>query len=218
MTQAAQDFQVSFADARRLFELYEAEAASPRVSGSGEVLKRAALIMAVTAFETYLKDYLRETFPPRLAFAQTPKDFKAVFDEVAKKWHREQTDPVSTMDQWTGHGWKELIEKHFEHRLNALNSPKSKIVVSLFDKFLNLDLSGYWKFEGYSYKQACDRLDEIVALRGNIAHVARKTATKHEVSKAILKKYLTFFDGLVSATEKLPLPRGLSRPQSTFCT
>lgn len=208
MTRAALDFAVSFADAHRLFAFYDAEIDrfKPRVPEEAEVLKRAALIMAVTAFESYIEDYLRETVPPRLSAAVTPEKFKPVFELVAKKWLREHPEKPAAFVEWTGNGWKDLLTTNLDQRLKALHTPKSEVVIGLFRQFLGVELSKYWVWQGYAFAPACKRLDEIVSLRGRIAHVARKGGvkpTKHEVSRLELKKYLIFFEGIVSATEKV---------------
>jgi len=209
MTRAAQDFAVSFADAKRLFAYYDAEIErhKPRIPEDAEVLKRAALIMAVTAFESYIEDYLREKFPPRLAEATNPDHFSEIFVTVAKQWLRENFEKPASFADWTGDGWKTLLKTNLEHRLKALNTPKSNIVNGLFRQFLGIQLSDVWVWQGYGFEAACKRLDEIVALRGRIAHVARKGGsgpTKHDVSRLELKKFLSFFEGIVGATEKAP--------------
>lgn len=207
MTRAAQDFAVSFADAKRLFAYYDAEIErhKPRIPEDAEVLKRAALIMVVTAFESYIEDYLREKFPPRLAEATNSGNFSEIFVTVAKQWLRENSEKPALFTEWTGDGWKDLLNTNLEHRIKALNTPKSNVVISLFRQFLGIELSKVWIWQGYGFEAACKRLDEIVVLRGRIAHVARKggsTPTKHEVSRLELKKYLAFFEGIVAATEK----------------
>jgi len=210
MTRAAQDFAISLADAHRLFAYYDAELArfKPRIPEEAEVLKRAALIMAVTAFESYIEDYLRETVPPRLSAALTPEKFKLVFEVVAKKWLKEHPDKPAAFIEWTGEGWKALLTTNLDQRIKALHTPKSDVVTGLFRHFLGVELSQYWLWQGYAFEAACKRLDEIVTLRGRIAHIARKGGgqpTKHEVSRIELKKYLTFFEGIVAATEKVPI-------------
>ena len=210
MTRAAQDFAISLADAHRLFAYYDAELArfKPRIPEEAEVLKRAALMMAVTAFESYVEDYFREMVPPRLSAAQTPKEFKQVFELVAKKWLKEHPDKPAGFVERTGDGWKALLTANLNQRLKALHSPKSEIVIGLFRHFLGVELSKHWLWQGYPFDAACKRLDEIVSLRGRIAHIARKGGmqpTKHEVSRIELKKYLNFFEGIVGATEKIPV-------------
>jgi RiboL-PSP-HEPN len=210
MSRARQDFAISFADARRLFTFYNAELerSKPRIPEEAEVLKRAALMMAVTAFESYIEDYLREFFVPRLKASETPEKFQTAFELVAKKWLREHQDRPAAFTEWTGDGWKSLLTNFFEQRLNAFHTPKSDVVIVLFRQFLGVELSKYWAWQGYGHAAACKRLDEIAFLRGRIAHVARKAGSqpaKHEVSRSDLKKYLDFFEGIVAATEKVQM-------------
>lgn len=160
MTRAAQDFAISLNDAHRLFAFYDAEIArhKPRIPEEAEVLKRACLIMAVTSFETYIEDFLRELFPPRLTAETTPDKFKTIFEVVAKKWLREHPDKPAAFVEWTGEGWKELLKTNLEQRLNALHTPKSEVVIGLFRQFLGVELSKHWCWQGYAFAPACKRL------------------------------------------------------------
>ncbi len=166
--------------------------------------------MAVTAFETYIEDFLQEKFLPLLKAEHDPEKFKFLFELVAKKWLREHASEPSRIREWTGDGWKKLLETYLKEQVDALNTPKSEIVIKIFRQFLDADLSKYWALQGYGFEQACARLDEIVTLRGRIAHVARKAGvlpSKHEVSRPDLKKYLNFLDQLVVATDKVLEPK-----------
>lgn len=58
MSKALETFENSIKDAEELLTLYKER---PRTSSeSGEVLKRAGLVMAMTAWETYVEDRIRE--------------------------------------------------------------------------------------------------------------------------------------------------------------
>lgn len=104
-TNAYLTFQAAFADATQLLAIYDSEraAAAPTVPERIEVLKRAALILGVTAWETYVEDVLREKFIPLLAAANSPVDLPRAFDHVAKKWLKNPGAlTVTNLTSWTG--------------------------------------------------------------------------------------------------------------------
>src|SRR5690606_16294045 len=66
VTQARIAFDNSIRDTEILLEDFDAANAHPPLERS-EVLKRAGLVMALTAWETFVEDLLRETLESRLA-------------------------------------------------------------------------------------------------------------------------------------------------------
>src|SRR5690606_11260362 len=66
VTQARIAFDNSIRDAEILLEDFDSANAHPPLERS-EVLKRAGLVMALTAWETFVEDLLRETLESRLA-------------------------------------------------------------------------------------------------------------------------------------------------------
>ncbi len=61
MTKAADAFDRSILDAEDLLARFDAEKTSSN-GKSGEVLKRAGLVMALAAWETYVKDRVTDEF------------------------------------------------------------------------------------------------------------------------------------------------------------
>ena len=140
-------FEASIKDADQLFAFYEKErlAALPSVPEEIEVLKRSALILSVTAWETYLEDFLREKFDPILRAAAQLSDVQSVFNTVAAKWidSNNRTTLQNTLCDWTGVGWKGKIKSYFGKQINELNTPNSEKCSRLFKVFLNVALKDY---------------------------------------------------------------------------
>ena len=199
-------------DANQLWEFYKKERkeALPHVPEKIEVLKRSALILAVTAWETFLEDILREKFYPKLEQTNTPKDKNRVFNTVAGKWlEQEKSKLHRTLETWTGASWKEHVRAYFDKAIADLNTPGSQNCTQLFKTFLDIDLSGFWKWRGYNYNTASKRLDKVINTRGLVTHVARKassTPKKHILSRKDLKSYLLFIKELAQATDKIFAP------------
>ncbi len=90
-TNASLTFETAFGDAKHLLDFYDAQrTAVPGDTERVEVLKRAALILAVTAWESYLEDLVQEKFTPRLNEAKTPSDLGRAFAQhtwaLSKTW------------------------------------------------------------------------------------------------------------------------------------
>lgn len=207
-TSAYLTFQVALGDAKQLMEIYDEELAAsiPTVPERIEVLKRAALILGVTAWETYLEDLLNETFGPLLRTTESPTALPSAFDQVAKRWLKNPESLSATgLTSWTGDRWREHFQNFFDGEIRAHNTPNSKNARKLFRTFLNIDLATIWKWRGYNFEAACKRLDEMVTKRGAITHVARRRSsslpTKHALSRHQVNSYLQFLEEIAATTD-----------------
>ena len=200
-------FLAAMKDADLLFRLYERERLStPSPPDETEVLKRATVILLVAGWETFIEDFLRERFTPLLKAAEKPADVQAAFTTVAEMWSvRPKDQLLSSLDSWTGEGWKAKILEHFENQLRTFNSPNAKNCGRLFKLFLDVDLKTVWKWGGHSYEQVAKKLDDIILLRGTVAHTARKAVTgspvKHSVSRQTLDGYMKFIREIAATTD-----------------
>jgi hypothetical protein len=80
-----------------------------------------------------------------------------------------------------GDGWRSVLEAHrdnlFERYIGRLNTPRPAQVDTLFESLIGLrSLSKHWKWKGMTNKKAVAKLDELITLRGEIAH--RVTASQ----------------------------------------
>jgi hypothetical protein len=137
-----------------------------------QVLKRAAVILAVTTWETYIEDMLRERFNDLLGQATEPAALTGTFNHVAHAWLDEGPKPPD-LAQWTGSGWRDVLRSRFEREVQALNTPNSANIRRLTQRYLGGDLTTSWKWPGVGFQQACRRLDAAIELRGRLAHRAR---------------------------------------------
>jgi len=205
-TEAFLTFEAAFADAKHLLAIHDAQQKAGATTERIEVLKRASVILAVTAWETYLEDLLLEEFTPLLSSAENPADLPNAFDEVAKRWLKNPGSLTATgLTSWAGDRWKEHIKTFFDSQIRSLNTPNSKNVRRLFTEFLNIDLETVWKWPGHDFDSACKRLDDIVSKRGAFTHVARTRSSsvpaKHALSRQQLLSCLKFFEEIASTTD-----------------
>lgn len=137
------------------------------------VLRRAGVILVVTAWESYIEDTLRHEFGKRLNDAATPGDMESAFNKVANWWLSSEKNPlalVPNLSDWTGLGWKDLLRTRLESELDALNTPSSGTIAALSKAYLGEDVTSHWRWRGTSTASACARLDRLIRLRGRLVH------------------------------------------------
>jgi hypothetical protein len=112
MSQAAEFFNVAIKDAEALLQHFDA--IERRAPEDGEVLKRAGLVMAVTAWETYVEDRLQEDVEIRLqaiAGSGVGNFMRRKLEEELKRFHNPDTEKTRRvfrefLDVDVTSGWK----------------------------------------------------------------------------------------------------------------
>ncbi len=99
-----------------------------------------------------------------------------------------------------------LVRKKLADEISRLHNPTSERTLQLFSEYANVDLSEKWKWTGIEPKEAKDRLNRYLKLRGDVVHRARKVTDghtqPHAISKDDLKKAFAFLHHLVQETER----------------
>jgi hypothetical protein len=174
MSRAASTFSEAIKDAEILLAQFDAINSKPPPPHA-EVLKRAGLIMAITAWETYVEDRAAEALEERL---------KSV----------------------DGSSFGDLVRKKFQEDLKKLNNPNSTKTCNLFTDYLGLDAAMYWTWTNMDVKTVKQRLDNLLAKRGDAVHRSRAAAASpqngHLVKREELDKGIKFLKTLVEKTEK----------------
>lgn len=181
------------------------------VAGSGkgrrhraDVLNRAVIVFVSACWESYIEDSAREAFDYMLRFSTTPDVFRARVKTLAARELRDSKDERRIWEL-AGSGWKKTLLDHrdtvLENWLKDFNTPKSRQVAELFHGLLNLpDITKDWTWVDMTPEQARTKLDEYIAIRGNIAH-----RTKHDraVHKNMGKDFMTHVVRLVEQTDEV---------------
>jgi hypothetical protein len=170
MSKSLEKFKVSIQDSKNLLELFNKHGKTD--PECFEVLKRAGLIMAMTAWETYVEDRLTE------ALEQQTKIIKgsSLGDFVQKKLDEELK------------------------RFNTPRSDKTKKLYSDFLGID--DVTEGWKWSNYEPQKAREQLNRWIELRGDVVHHSKDVSASprpHAVKKEDLAKCITFLIGLVNA-------------------
>jgi len=174
MSSAADTFSQSILDAENLLQHFNALNSQPPPPET-EVLKRAGLIMAMTAWETYVEDRLEEAATERLRTVTEPSVvayMQARLKEEIGRLHNPTSQKTlqlfrdfAGVDLAPGWGWNQFDPKTVRSRLD-----------------------GYMKLRG----------DVVHRSRS----VIPGPPTAHPVRKEDLEKAISFLKHLVAATEK----------------
>lgn len=177
MSKAGEAFSRSIEDAEELLVRVDEENASASKKRSTETLKRAGLVIAMAAWETYVKERILEEFEvlvkavggsPLGRFAQRR------LAEDMKRFYNPNSQKV-----------KQLFEDYFE--------------VDITQKWV---WDNYQDSE-----QVRAKLNKYISMRGDAAHQANTSSNPecepHTVKRDDLEKAIRFLKGLVAATEKV---------------
>jgi hypothetical protein len=166
------------------------------------VLKRAAVILAVTAWESYIEGSVRNHATAAIEKASRPSDVQSLFNSVAQGWLEGKPKPTELAD-WSGTGWKGILRKKLEKDLAAWNSPNSENVRALSKRYLGEDLTAHWHWERTTTALAARRLDTLIRLRGKVVHHGREAFSR---TAAIQRKHVveasSLLNHLVDCTER----------------
>lgn len=173
-SQAAQTFAEAIKDAENLlghFDKLNTQPPPPEI----EVLKRAGLVMAMTAWETYVEDRVQEVVAVRLS-GLTDSDLgnfvKSRLDEEIKRLHNPTSE--KTLQIFRDYAGKDLLP-HWKWNNVDPDTAKRK-------------LNGYLKLRG----------DVVHRSRVNV----KSPSQPHPVTRDELQKAVYFLKELVKATER----------------
>lgn len=138
-----------------------------------EVLKRASLVMALAALETYFEDRIVEA-----------------------------VDAVAGSGE--GH-LPQFMRDCLATDLKLFHTPSTDRVRPLFQKYLGLDITEFWKWNMMEPVAARTELNRLAKKRGDIAHRSWRPQDgvpgKHAVSRDDLRRHIHFIRQLVLATD-----------------
>jgi hypothetical protein len=140
-----------------------------------EVLKRAGLVMALAALETYIEDRIVEA-------ANTVSGCGSDESLLVK-----------------------FYKSSLENDLKYFHTPSTDKVKAIFVKYLGINVTEGWAWNNYSPTRARKELDIIAKKRGDIAHRSLRPVegqpSPHMVTREDLRKHIRFISDLVKATD-----------------
>ena len=178
-TSARTDFRAARAHAITLIGVHDdlTGAKAGRPQPRLEALKRSALILGVTAWESFVEDTVVEQLEARLEKAKSPADVSYAFNSVAHEWLDPSRSPKRhgpELARWTGDGWITLIRDSLSKALDTFHTPNSENTDSLFKRFLGISISKHWTWRASDYPGSCRELNELISLRGRVVHRGKR--------------------------------------------
>jgi len=175
MSTSLEVFEHAIKDATELLEHFDKLNIQPPPPEI-EVLKRASLVMALAALETFIEDRINEAVEQVIGQG-TEKSKSEIF-------------------------YKESLDVE----LKSFHTPTSEKIKKLFEKYLGFDVTEGWIWNNYEPARARAKLNELAKKRGDIAHRSlRPTAGQavgHAVTRDDLEKNIRFIKSLVDATDR----------------
>jgi len=142
-----------------------------------EVLKRASLVMALAALETYFEDRIQEAV-----------------EEICGN-----TESSKLLENF--------ILESLETDLKFFHSPSTDRVKQIFVKYLGVDITAGWEWNNCDPAMAKSELNRLVKKRGDIAHRSLRPTLKgappqqHAVTRDSMRKHIHFITQLVNASD-----------------
>lgn len=199
---ARRQFDDNCSDVRRLLEIHgDIAGDAPGRKYGVEVLNKSAVVLITSFWEAYCEDIAAEGLAH---IVNQCSESSSVPKELRKRVAKELGADKNDLAMWTlaGEGWRSVLTERLEglqeERNRKLNTPKT---VQIDDHFLATlgipSISSSWYWKGMSAKQASEKLDRFVALRGSIAH---RGAAANAVRKTAVSDYFSHVRRLVSRT------------------
>ena len=139
-----------------------------------EALKRATIIMAVTAWETYIEDFLLARFRDSIAKAVKPQDVASSFNAAAHRWLETHRHKPPELARWAGDSWKDTVRAYVDAEVAAFHTPNSTNIRALSRRLSGTDVTEHWHWRGISTSRAAARLDKLIRRRGELAHQGKR--------------------------------------------
>jgi hypothetical protein len=172
MSEAGKSFECSIKDAEELLIRFDKENNTTSKPNS-ETLKRAGMVIAMAAWETYVKERFREEIDFWLA---------------------------SVNGSLLGN----FVQRKANEDLKRFFNPNTDRIKQLFKSYFEIDITSGWVWDNYQAPQAKKVLNELIAKRGEAAHIANTDPCgAHIIKRDDLDKAIRFLKGLVKATEKV---------------
>jgi hypothetical protein len=168
-------FDHSIQDATELLDHFDALNQKPPPPEI-EVLKRAGLVMALTALETYFEDLLVE-----------------------------EVDFLCSNNSSDVHLSK-FIRDSLTSDLKVFHTPSTDRVRPIFIKYLGYDITDGWSWNNSDPTKARAELNRLAKKRGDIAHRSGRPLpgepTRHAVTRDAMRKHIHFIRELVRTTDE----------------
>lgn len=182
----------NISEVKRILAIHEElTGKGPGYRANVEVLNRSAIVLLVACWEAFVEDLAGLAFELLFTGAKKPQVFPKKVLVKASNVLRSSADEGEVW-KLAGDGWKKVLEKHKNEVIASccgkMNSPRATQVDMLFESLLGIKkISSNWHWPGSSVKDSITNLEELVNLRGAIAHRAKAGTS---VYKKTVRRYM----------------------------
>jgi len=194
MSAARKRFQSGQKDVKQLSALHQRlkpgpGPGAPKVGASA--LNKASIVFICSVWEAYCEDLADEAVTHITSTLTNPGKLSAGTK------HSLATSGIQPWDL-AGDAWRVKLGEHIKVKVEKLNTPKTENIDNLFSTGAGLTgVSRGWKWQNSTPAKARAKLDELVSLRGALAHGQEETA----VLKSDVTEALALVEHLVAATD-----------------
>lgn len=202
-SKARASFDKNAKDIEKLLELHNTDIGTTPSRRSGlEVLNKSAIVLLVAFWEAYCEDIAAEALEHIIKNAKNTAALPLPLKKVVAKALKADQHELAIWKISDG-GWRTYLMERFDdmkkERDKKLNTPKTVQIEDLFESAVGIEkISESWKWgEDITPKEASKKLDDLVTLRGAIAH---RGSDVKSVKKDDVINYFSFIKLLTAHT------------------
>ncbi len=166
-----------------------------------DVLYRAAVVLMVSHWEAYVENICSEALSALVENVNKSDDLPK---EIKKQVANEIKETKNEIEIWkiADDGWKKYLREKLlnykEVRDRSFNTPKSAQTEEFVNKVVGLPkITESWVFDDFTAKKSKEKLDNLIEIRGQIAHRGK---LGQKISKEWLLCHVKFLRKIVSKT------------------
>ncbi len=195
-----QTFKENLSEIKRLLEIHvELTGDEPGRRANVEVLNKSGIVLLVACWEAFVEDLATSSFDFLLSHARDHKIFSAKVRTLASKNIRISNNHE---DVWllAGRGWENVLKSHrdavMKKHVTNFHTPRAFQVDTLFEEMVGYKkLSSKWYWQNMSKEEAINKLEDLVTLRGSIAH---RVSTSQSVTKSAVNNNASLIARIVA--------------------
>ena len=179
-----ENLRSNIAEVRRLIEIHvELTGTGPGRRHDVQVLNKSAILLLVATWEACVETLARTSVQFLIENSDSHEVVPAKARAAISRRLRRDNNENAIWDL-AGEGWRDALEAQMSVTVGRLNTPNAANIDSLFEETLGLrHLSSHWYWTGADRKSVIDRLQNLIELRGEIAH-------KVEATRSVKKSYV----------------------------
>ena len=197
---AKSNFKANYDDVKRLIEIHgEMTGGRQGRPPNLEPINKAIIISLCACWEVYVEDVCKEGISVLVNLLNDPEllssELKArIGDRILNE------KPGSPLRLWNlaGDRWKDIAVNFVSELCNSMHAPASKTVIKSVEIVFGIkDISTHWTWQKMEPKRACAKLDDLVKLRGSLAH---GKVPENGVNRWVTSQFNAHIPRLVGAT------------------